>query len=208
MAPLFLDRFRDNVKIGTIIPWSNRTTTPPIGWLKCDGSQYPGPTVSELYWQLYQEIGTKYNTGGETSGYFRVPNLQDKLLGRASGTTVVGQEYGSLNSASNFSNYTTLTNDHMPQHNHVINFNGNSTGSANANRANNQILYPGGGAVGYQFQNTNTVTVFTSNVTGNALGGGTAQHRHALGSGSNKQTDLSVLYLIKYKYSSKDDFGW
>lgn len=207
MAPLFLDRFRDNIKIGTVIPWANRTTTPPGGWLKCDGSEYPGPTINDIYWQLYQEIGTKYNTGGETAGYFRVPNLQDKLLGRASGTSVVGQEYGSLNSASTFSNFTTLSNNHMPQHNHTINFTGNSSGSTSANRANNQFLAPGGSNTGYQFQNTVSYPVFTSNVTGNALGGSNSEHRHALTSG-NKQRDIAVIYLIKYQYSTKDTFNW
>ena len=73
---LFLDRFKDSNKVGTIMPWPNRTTVAPTGWLLCNGSQYDSTNAE--FWQLYQEIGTKYNTGGESANHFRVPNLQFK----------------------------------------------------------------------------------------------------------------------------------
>lgn len=43
----------------------------PDTFLYCDGSEYN----SAVYRQLYAVIGDTYNTGGETEGYFRVPDL-------------------------------------------------------------------------------------------------------------------------------------
>lgn len=42
----------------------------PDGWFLCDGTEYD----SALYPELFAAIGTAYNTGGETLGFFRVPN--------------------------------------------------------------------------------------------------------------------------------------
>lgn len=44
-------------------------TIPPTYALVCDGSEYSEDT----YAVLFAEIGTQFNTGGETAGYFRVP---------------------------------------------------------------------------------------------------------------------------------------
>ena len=41
----------------------------PVGWLIADANQYP----IAVYPDLYAVIGTTYNTGTETAGYFRVP---------------------------------------------------------------------------------------------------------------------------------------
>ena len=40
------------------------------GYLLCDGTEYSETTYS----QLFNACGTQYNTGGETAGFFRVPN--------------------------------------------------------------------------------------------------------------------------------------
>ena len=40
-------------------------------WLLCNGSQVSNTT----YPDLYTVIGNTYNTGGESSGKFRLPNL-------------------------------------------------------------------------------------------------------------------------------------
>lgn len=51
----------------------------PSGTLWCDGSQYD-PAV---YAALYAAIGTSFNTGGETAGFFRVPDERGRLdIGR------------------------------------------------------------------------------------------------------------------------------
>lgn len=48
-------------------------TATPAGWLKCDGTVKNKTT----YANLFAFIGTTYNTGGEHSDEFRVPNLCD-----------------------------------------------------------------------------------------------------------------------------------
>lgn len=47
----------------------------PNGWLFCDGSEVQ---ISQ-YANLYNAITTVYNTGSETAGYFRLPNLIDTI---------------------------------------------------------------------------------------------------------------------------------
>ena len=47
-------------------------TAAPSGFLMCDGSEYD-PLVEPA---LFVAIGTAYNTGGETPGFFRVPAFQ------------------------------------------------------------------------------------------------------------------------------------
>jgi len=57
---------------GSILPIA--VTNPnqiPDTFLYCNGAQYN----SVLYPQLYAVIGDSYNTGGETAGFFRVPDL-------------------------------------------------------------------------------------------------------------------------------------
>jgi microcystin-dependent protein len=60
--------------IGTICDWT--TITAPADFLMCDGTEYSQVTYSDLF----DIIGTTYNTGGETPGYFRVPNIQGRVV--------------------------------------------------------------------------------------------------------------------------------
>lgn len=55
---------------------------PPAGLLLADGHV----VAVEDYPQLYDRIGTTYNTGGEAAGTFRLPDLGD---GAAAGVYVV-----------------------------------------------------------------------------------------------------------------------
>ncbi len=58
------------VSTGTVMYWAN-DTDPPQGWRECDG------TVCEQdsFRELFHEIGTLWNTGGETATEFRLPDL-------------------------------------------------------------------------------------------------------------------------------------
>jgi microcystin-dependent protein len=62
------------VPAGAILAFASSNV--PAGWLSCDGSEYP----QEEFPELYEFIGTAWNTGGETSGYFRVPDLRGAFL--------------------------------------------------------------------------------------------------------------------------------
>ena len=74
-------------------------------WLLCNGSQVSNTTYSDLY----AVIGNKYNTGGESSGNFRVPNLVDKIP-----LCEAGNNLGQYGGSNNYS----LGNANMPSHSH------------------------------------------------------------------------------------------
>ena len=203
---LFLDRFKDSNKVGTIMPWPNRTTVAPTGWLLCNGSQYDSTNAE--FWQLYQEIGTKYNTGGESANHFRVPNLQSRLLAKGSNvndnnSTINDQ--GSTFGANNNSNSgnATLSNDHLPLHNHNVGHSGNSNTSRNMNRANNQYRTGSGSRNWKNFSGFNRRQVYNSNQTGGSGGSG-SDHLHTINA-ECRQPDLTTKFIIKYKYTVRDD---
>lgn len=179
------------------MPWPNRDTTAPAGWLVCDGSEYPGPGASgyDQYWQLYQEIGTTYNTGGETVNHFRVPDLRGKLIARGATVANQGENFGSNPTSNN----AALTNSHLPLHNHNVGHVGNTNGSTSMNRTNNQYYAGSGGPNWKQFNGYNTNTVYTANVSGGSGGTG-SEHQHTV-TGGNRQPDLTTMYIIKYQYS-------
>lgn len=74
-------------------------------WLLCNGSQVHLST----YPDLYTVIGSTYNTGGEPSGYFRVPNLVDKIP-----LCEAGNNLGQYGGSNNYS----LGTANMPSHSH------------------------------------------------------------------------------------------
>lgn len=90
----------------------------PSGWLLCDGSVQ----TRTSYQALFDVIGTTYNTGGETSLQFRLPDLR--------GRVAVGKDNMGDIAANRITNTwakfvgTTLGasggNQRVQQHNHII----------------------------------------------------------------------------------------
>ena len=62
----------DGVPIGSILPHAQAFSSPPAGYLLCDGHAYDATTNTE-YRQLFDKIGTVY--GGTGMSLFRVPSL-------------------------------------------------------------------------------------------------------------------------------------
>ena len=58
---------------GLIVDYA--ASTPPAGWLSCDGSVL----VRTDYAALFAAIGTSYNTGGETASQFRLPDYRGRI---------------------------------------------------------------------------------------------------------------------------------
>lgn len=89
----------------------------PTGWLLCDGTEY----AEASYAALFTAIGSTYNTGGETTDYFRVPDFKgrvaagvDSSAGRITSNNTIG--------ASSGAETHTLTEAEMPAHTHTENY--------------------------------------------------------------------------------------
>ena len=94
---------------GSVIMWT--TSTPPAGWLLCNGASYP----QTQYPDLYAVIGISYG-GVLGSGPFSVPDMRDMFPVGASPTkplTGVGSVGGSAT--------VTLATGNLPSHNHTAN---------------------------------------------------------------------------------------
>lgn len=93
---------------GTIAAWAGASA--PTGWLLCDGTEYP----QAVYVGLYDVCSTTYNTGGETAGYFRVPDLRQRfVLGKAAAGTgsTLGGTFGAIDHTHTVPN-TSTQGDH------------------------------------------------------------------------------------------------
>ena len=97
-----LVNYKNFLPCGSIVNFAG--STPPTGWLICDGRELP---ILE-YSNLFDIIG--YTYGNDSSGYFCLPDLQDRVpLGKKSNTTL-GDTGGS--------NSVTLTTNQLPSHSH------------------------------------------------------------------------------------------
>lgn len=112
----------DSGPIGTIAAYVGNSV--PEGWLECDGD-----TVSKTtYNELYSVIGNTFNTGGETSTEFRLPDLRGQFLrgwdnnkgvdtGRTLGSTQTEQTKSHTHSITDGGHNHTLTENN---HTHVL----------------------------------------------------------------------------------------
>ena len=60
---------------GSILPYAGSSA--PTGYLFCDGNEYD---QTGTHSSLFSTIGSTYNTGGETANFFRVPDLQGRVI--------------------------------------------------------------------------------------------------------------------------------
>lgn len=80
--------YEPTIRPGTIVGWAGGVT-PPTGYLLCNGGEVPEAT----YPALYAAIGNTYDIGGETTDYFRVPNITvnytDPAAGQSTGPALI-----------------------------------------------------------------------------------------------------------------------
>ena len=76
-----------SVPIGTILSYS--ATTPPVGFLVCDGSEVSKTTYADLF----AIIGNTYGTATNTSR-FKLPDLRDKFVQGANGNLGTSKDAG------------------------------------------------------------------------------------------------------------------
>lgn len=127
---------------GMIAAFGN--STPPTGWLLCDGSAVSQTTYADLY----SIIGTTFNTGGEGAGNFRLPDLKGRLPignGQDSGLSLTDRTIGTKLGEETH----VLTTSELPAHTHTItdpgHFHGsikrkNAAGGAQATAQDNVVV--------------------------------------------------------------------
>jgi microcystin-dependent protein len=97
------------------IKWSGSSTLPTAVWLLCDGAVY----AQTLYPDLFSAIGTSFNTGGEGSGNFRVPDLRGRTAVVVnSGTGRLPMWAGAIGGSGGESDHTLVTSE-VPSHAHT-----------------------------------------------------------------------------------------
>lgn len=100
------------VKTGTIVPFGD--TTPPTGFLDCNGNAVSRSTYADLF----AVIGTTYGAG-DGSSTFNLPNLEDNVAIGKSNTKSLGSTGGAntVTPTGNISN-RSLSTAQLAAHNH------------------------------------------------------------------------------------------
>lgn len=100
----------DLIPPGTILPFAG-TTSPPGGYLVCDGQA----VSRKFYCRLFKYIGTTYGSG-DGSTTFNLPDLRGRtIIGTGQGTGLTNRTLGATGGAETH----TLTIPQMPIHDHT-----------------------------------------------------------------------------------------
>jgi len=176
----------------------------PSGWLLCDGAEYD--STDPDYSSLYAVIGNRYNTGGETSGYFRVPNLADKVpVGHIqSNTSAINTISSSTAGDANHQHTYTYgagnnTGYDPSSHSHTLNSDGAHNHGATSSNKGSHTHGPtdfnvGSHSHGYDFGNigANTSNVSGGDNHGHDMANANANHGHNASAGNSANHNHNV----------------
>lgn len=98
--------------VGTIV-MTGRSTA-PTGWLLCNGTEVPIASYSELS----TAIGTTFNTGGETVGYFRLPDLRRRIPVGVGASDTLGNTEGGNKTGTAYASRSISHSHTVPAHYH------------------------------------------------------------------------------------------
>ena len=115
------------VPIGTIVMWA--TSTPPEGWLLCNGKE----VSRAAYTELFKVLGTSVGAAGSSS--FKIPDLSGRFPLGTSNTY-------NLHSTGGEETHT-LTVSEMPTHSHIVGGNIVQRGSGGDAFRELSSAYPG-----------------------------------------------------------------
>lgn len=98
------------IPTGSVVDFGG--TASPTGWLLCDGSE-----VSETFYsKLFNVIGTAFNKGDESAGYFRLPDFRGRVsVGTGQGSNLTERNHAFYGGEENH----LLTTGELPSHNHT-----------------------------------------------------------------------------------------
>lgn len=194
------------VPTGTVLPFAGSSA--PSAYLLCDGSAVSQST----YASLFSVLSTTYNTGGESAGTFRLPDLRgrvaagrDNMGGTAasrlaniiSGSTLGaggGVERHTLTSAESGMPSHSVNNSGSLDHGHVVNGNGFNVqvvGISSGVGGNFGVWADSGGNTGFR------------GAHGHTTGGTDITHSHSVNAvnasspHTNLQPTLVMNYIIK-----------
>lgn len=98
--------------VGTIV-MTGRSTS-PTGWLLCDGTEVPIASYSELS----TAIGTTFNQGTETAGYFRLPDLRRRVPVGVGASDTLGNTEGGNKTGTAYASRSISHTHTLPAHYH------------------------------------------------------------------------------------------
>jgi microcystin-dependent protein len=191
---------------GSVITWVGAPSTPPSGWLLCDGAAVSRSTYSDLF-----AITSTYFGAGDGSTTFNLPDFRglslvgavSANLGVAVGNTSGGKvwTYGSADpftalthSSDNALHTHTFTDDTQGGHTHTINHSTTATNQNETDAGGHSHTYTAtpsttghSHTVGSTGAASGTVSV---SITSTTVSVGAASHTHAGGSitGGNSHT--------------------
>lgn len=96
---------------GGLMPWAGSVSTPPAGWLVCDGSAISRTTYSALF----AILGTAYGIG-DGSTTFNLPNLEGRVIVGVDDSDTDFNARGKIGGAKTH----TLATAEMPAHTHNL----------------------------------------------------------------------------------------
>lgn len=199
------------------ITWRAKSSA-PVGTLACDGAEYPEADYADLF----AAIGTTYNTGGETTNHFRVPDLKGRtMVGTGTSTTAGGATAWTLGLArgderSESHQHAGPSHQHDMEHQHGWNATITVTGT---DKSDGFKLIQFSTATNYQDGTLTTASPDASHEenlgirgVANAVGGGTLTSASGTGStGSafngtdkNVQPSLALTPYIRYRLGPTD----
>ncbi len=175
---------KDTTPIGTVISYMG-STTPPDGYLSCDGTTYKISDYPKLAEQIKEGFGSYNYYGGNGTTTFAVPDLRGEFL-RGAGTNNHKSSTGALEgSGSSVGKHQSATiHDRVGVYVNGADFWVGGYGPASSTSALNNADSLFGKSTGFYLgkSSSNTSAVYVNQPT----------------QGTSRPTNTSVLYCIKY----------